>query len=68
MDDISKRFFPVSFLLFNIVYWSTVNNALIRQLKKPEENGFKQVAFEFEKDLTSGIWKNGLFAVNTVET
>ena len=43
------------FLLFNIAYWSTVNNAMIKQLKNPEENGFKQVAFDFEDTLTSGI-------------
>lgn len=52
VDDISKRLFPVMFLLFNIVYWSTVNNALTRQLNKPEENGFKRVAFDFEENLT----------------
>ena len=43
------------FLLFNIAYWWTVNNALKRQLNKPEENGFEQVAFDFEDSLTSGI-------------
>ena len=60
VDDISKRFFPVMFLLFNIAYWLTVNNALIRQLEKPEENGFKQVAFDFEDTLTSGIWPSSV--------
>ena len=52
VDDISKRLFPVMFLLFNIVYWSMVNNALTRQLNQPEENGFKRVAFDFEENLT----------------
>lgn len=52
MDDISKRLFPMMFLLFNIAYWSTVKNALTRQLNQPEENGFKRVAFDFEENLT----------------
>ena len=49
VDDISKRLFPMMFLLFNIAYWSTVKNALTRQLNQPEENGFKRVAFDFEE-------------------
>ena len=51
VDDISKRVFPVIFLLFNIAFWSTVNNAMTKQLNRPEENGFKLVAFDFEENL-----------------
>ena len=43
LDEVSKRLFPVIFLLFNVGFWWHVKNIQTEQLKIPYEKGFKSI-------------------------
>jgi len=43
VDDVSKRLFPVIFILFNIGFWWHVRVTKDEQLQKPLEMGYQEV-------------------------
>ena len=43
LDEVSKRLFPIIFLLFNVGFWWHVKNIQTEQLKIPYEKGFKSI-------------------------
>jgi len=43
LDEVSKRLFPIIFILFNVGFWWHVKNIQIEQLKIPFEKGFKSI-------------------------